>query len=412
MTKWPNIDDNLLKRILWQFTTQRSDYLLPEFRKHDFCTIHPEAQMFYEAVDFALQHITSVNLSSSRPWDSNNDFLVQSTKDWINYCLKNKLCALTGDIDIDFIISLSAEKQESRTVKNASICIIPYQHFISLDSTSILVSFEEINRKKVSIPYTHAVRKQLDLSTGGSLAITKAPGSDAYQTFGIVKSEISEKYPCFIFQDYLIWSFMMPNSSKIQTCKLRFNQGSFMMPSIDLEKALNQHIKNQIGNYLSNDTDTIEIISNLVSATASCEHGAILIFADHETIVTEARRLSENYRGIYQKNPTKLVTAENDAILDNLLRLSSIDGAILSDFQGNCFAFGVILYGIVKIPGNSDRGSRLNSTKTYIESKILNKDGKYDSSSPRYVGVVRSEDGMADIFPENEVRVKSSVSLN
>ena len=167
-----------------------------------------------------------------------------------------------------------------------------------------------------------------------------------------------------------------------------------------------------MGNYLSNDTDTIEIISNLVSATASCEHGAILIFADHETIVTEARRLSENYRGIYQKNPTKLVTAENDAILDTLLRLSSIDGAILSDFQGNCFAFGVILDGIVKIPGNSDRGSRLNSTKTYIESKILNKDGKYDSSSPRYVGVVRSEDGMADIFPENEVRVKSSVSLN
>ena len=78
--------------------------------------------------------------------------------------------------------------------------------------------------------------------------------------------------------------------------------------------------------------------------------------------------------------------------------MASIDGAILADFEGRCYAFGVILDGEVITPGNPDRGSRLNSTKTYVESKVLDKTGNRVKNASPFVGVVRSEDGMADIL--------------
>ena len=67
------------------------------------------------------------------------------------------------------------------------------------------------------------------------------------------------------------------------------------------------------------------------------------------------------------------------------------------DFDGNCYAFGVILDGIVNNDGNNARGSRYNSTKAYTEWV---RDVKYPGAT--ILGVVKSEDGMMDIFDETK----------
>ena len=76
-----------------------------------------------------------------------------------------------------------------------------------------------------------------------------------------------------------------------------------------------------------------------------------------------------------------------------LKQFASVDGAIFLDYNGNCYAFGVILDGVAKYPGNNSRGSRYNSTKTFLE--WIRKKRNYKSA---VLGVVKSEDGMVDLF--------------
>ena len=70
--------------------------------------------------------------------------------------------------------------------------------------------------------------------------------------------------------------------------------------------------------------------------------------------------------------------------------MASIDGGVLVDENGVCFANGVILDGIVGYRGNSARGSRYNSAITYQEF--------FEFKKPTMV-IVISEDGMVDVIP-------------
>jgi DNA integrity scanning protein DisA with diadenylate cyclase activity len=75
--------------------------------------------------------------------------------------------------------------------------------------------------------------------------------------------------------------------------------------------------------------------------------------------------------------------------------VTAIDGAVLLDFDGLCYAIGVILDGTVK-PGDGDssRGAR------YLAAiKYLNWSEKNDH---KCLIIVVSEDGMINIFPEKK----------
>ncbi|MCI5126192.1 MAG: hypothetical protein D3925_17385 [Candidatus Electrothrix sp. AR5] len=82
----------------------------------------------------------------------------------------------------------------------------------------------------------------------------------------------------------------------------------------------------------------------------------------------------------------------------NLLRnLTSIDGAVLLNPKGTCYALGVILDGIATKDGNPARGARYNSAIRYIHS-----------SKHSALAVVVSEDGGVNFFPDLEPMVKRS----
>ena len=400
MTAWPNVTDDVLKRILWQFTSQKTEYMLSEIRKPNFSSDHKEAKMFYEILDYVLTHITSHEIEITRDWDLNKDYVVQTSKEWIIQLLKNKIYTITGVFDIDLINSLSAEKQESRTVKNASITILPNEHFYTLNPDRIIVLFEKINRKALLVTSTHAVRKQLELTQGGSLAVCKIPGSDIFQTVGIIDSGTADQYPQFRFKDFMTWEFYMPDTEGNLCCKLRYRHGSFMMPVINLRDALRRYLNDGLSAILEKPCDNIlENIVQLTDATEACKHGAIIIMAPSDRIQKEAERLTNNNRGVFLQKPIPLIDSKASKLCqDTIVRMASIDGAILADFEGKCYAFGVILDGQVITPGNPDRGSRLNSTKTYVESKVLDKTGNRVKNASSFVGIVRSEDGMADIL--------------
>lgn len=140
-----------------------------------------------------------------------------------------------------------------------------------------------------------------------------------------------------------------------------------------------------------------QTIAKLVIAADSCRHGAVLIFSDPDFIRSEALRLAKRGKcGIILEPPVNLI--DNGKIIPSFYRFTDIDGALLIDFAGICYACGVILDGIRIESGNAARGARFNSTKAYVESRNkININDMRESNSP-IIGIVKSEDGMLDIF--------------
>ena len=124
------------------------------------------------------------------------------------------------------------------------------------------------------------------------------------------------------------------------------------------------------------DRDEIERIKSLVLAAEGEAHGTMLVVsADAES---EARRLSAQ------------ATLLDSILLSSELlpNLTPIDGAVMLDHHGNCYAIGVILDGMASESGDGSRGARFNSALRYI-----------DTSKSACLAVVISEDGGVDVLP-------------
>jgi len=119
-----------------------------------------------------------------------------------------------------------------------------------------------------------------------------------------------------------------------------------------------------------------QLLYRLTMATTEQGHGALIII--HPEAADEAMRLA-NQSTLIQ--PRVLSP-------DDMPSLTSIDGAVLIDPMGTCFAIGVILDGRAVPEGDPARGARFNSCIRYI------------ASQPACLGVIISEDGDLQWVPE------------
>lgn len=128
-----------------------------------------------------------------------------------------------------------------------------------------------------------------------------------------------------------------------------------------------------------------ETISKIIRKSQEQLHGTAIIFGNSEQIKDEARRLAFYNRCI------KISPVNLNKNINALLNITSIDGAILVDFNGKCYAIGAILDGDMAMKGNIERGARYNSTVNYI--KRQNQKGHV------FLAVIISEDKTIDIYP-------------
>ena len=115
-------------------------------------------------------------------------------------------------------------------------------------------------------------------------------------------------------------------------------------------------------------TADIEALLRIVQSAKEQKHGTTIVFSAEAR--KEAVRLK---RACFQVKPTE--------ISDTVCGLSAIDGAILCDMSGVCYAIGAILDGISAENEDISRGARHNSSK------------RYKAAHPECVIVVVSEDG-------------------
>lgn len=129
-------------------------------------------------------------------------------------------------------------------------------------------------------------------------------------------------------------------------------------------------------------------INRIVEMIKGQTHGTTLIFSNKECIKREAKRLAEYERGML------ILPIDLDKNNDVILNLSSIDGAMMLDYDCNCYAIGVILDGDAVVHGRTERGARYNSAINYIKRQ------KRDENI--FFALVVSEDKTIDYIFNNE----------
>ena len=411
-----NTDKDIIKKIISQFTTQRDGFLYDMFKDNKFRENHPEALWFFNAYDYAYK-----NYLKDREEYYDRPEVAAQARAMMSIYLANQLSAVTQGIDIDFVIALSGEVQEQRSAEGLSICLLPSPEYFGLHQSSTSILFAESDKKPLGHDRVHAVRKQLELAKTGGLAVCRDMKNNELHTIGILDEEFAHSYPRIVFKRHLEWEFHVPLKSTVSkditlktnilsetepqkvvpTCRLRYKQGSLMMPILNVAKEQRSIICDRLQKKKhSRAEETAATIAALLPAIGNCDHGAVVIFLEREVVLGEAKRLTSVGRGIMlPKQKSLFYNGEPDETL--IKRMASIDGAILADQKGNCYAYGVILDGKVsnkrvsKTDGK-DRGARYNSTKTYINSvQSSSRKGKRKAAR---IGIVRSEDGMLDIF--------------
>ena len=129
----------------------------------------------------------------------------------------------------------------------------------------------------------------------------------------------------------------------------------------------------------------VDRFTALFDAAVSQRHGSMLVVASDAE--SEADRLQEQGTKI---EPTTLTP-------ELYRQVSGVDGAVLIDPRGICYAIGVILDGPASSDCTPSRGARYNSGIRYIGS----------SSKPR-LGIVVSDDQTVDVVPILRLRIRPS----
>ena len=111
-------------------------------------------------------------------------------------------------------------------------------------------------------------------------------------------------------------------------------------------------------------------------------HGALFVFTNDESY---AKNMNSKSRAIGIKKSIKMPD-------QNILKqLSIVDGALVFNTDGELLTFSTILDGCVISKGDSSRGSRFNSSKTFTEYYNHKK-------KKNYFAISLSEDGDINVF--------------
>ncbi len=127
----------------------------------------------------------------------------------------------------------------------------------------------------------------------------------------------------------------------------------------------------------------VDELWKLAEAAAVAEHGTMLVVSAGAE--TEAERLG-----------AQAIVVQPTALDKGTVRcVTSIDGAVLVDPQGDAHAIGVILDGTASATGDPSRGARYNSAVRYLKT----------SQHPTLIVLV-SEDGMINLLPRLRPRIR------
>lgn len=185
------------------------------------------------------------------------------------------------------------------------------------------------------------------------------------------------------FNGYMNWEL-----TKDKVGLLHYKGGEYHFPSEVKENTYYEKISFLEEADRTAVQDAIEILKGQ-------SHGTSVVFLDRKVIEKVLSRLVNANRA-YPITPTPFGALKKEGdnnVEDLILGLSSIDGALIADYDGKIHAIGAILDGEAVVKANAARGARFNSLQNYVNWLVRDK----ICGSKDCFAAILSEDGTVDV---------------
>ncbi|QDU79072.1 hypothetical protein Pla110_07760 [Polystyrenella longa] len=213
------------------------------------------------------------------------------------------------------------------------------------------------------------VRKMLEMCSGGLSILCDSRYAWGLGRFDKTKYDPSKMEICTVeFKGHHHWQMSHLGTTLMD---VRYGNPGLPQPPVKLD-IVRSALAKQFGVVSNSD-----ILCEIVKIAAQSHHGAVVVIS--KNAANECERIA----GMFGIRPF-------DFDENALCGAMSIDGAIMVDPQGVCHGVGLILDGNLAPNEDPSRGARFNSVTRYI------------NTHPDCVIVVVSEDGMVNVFPDQE----------
>lgn len=264
---------------------------------------------------------------------------------------------------LTYINILSSQPYEGRSCKGM-ICLLKK----NIQNYSMLLTFEK--EEHILERPVRENRKLIEMTDDQHALIIQ----EGY-ILGIGNKELGDERIHFLGNSN--WTFSDAEENVVFRCET----GNIRITG----KADNSFVYSMLTDQFGTDCDA-QIITNLISVASKQKHGTgIVIIDDAEH---EANRLHEAGRDIL----IKPIFLGNH--IESVSAITRIDGALIIDPYGTCYAIGAIVDGESVIEGSPARGARYNSLANYVAWQ--------QSIKKKCLAVVVSEDGTIDIVLSSE----------
>lgn len=289
--------------------------------------------------------------------------------------------------EVDLLIQISAQKYEQRLVTTKMFFYaqgneIPgnrLQFDPELDASR---EDRQIKQKNL-----RTIRKMMEMA-GKDHGLVICCENGKFYIDGVMRDPKEIEVPTIEFMGHLKWK-LRNKEGAIFT----YYEGEFQIPALDGEGQDDDlEIKLvRLQKYIP-ELDK-ESVKEIVEELKGQGHGTSIVFMDQGTLDFEKERLGKHKR-LYNMCAFSLLDYREEVI-----GISSIDGAILADVEGKCHAVGAILDGESSIEADAGRGARYNSVANYVNvvlEKYLHK-AAIEPEKRWCFAVVLSEDKMVSV---------------
>lgn len=267
--------------------------------------------------------------------------------------------------------ALSAMKYENEINRGSIISIRMYRDDTFEEvSKNYEVSLKLANAIKVTPENYKKIRKLLEM-TQDELSLLMNDQGEVF-AIGKMREESDCEFYKVCFTNFLEWKFYKNGEEY-----LGFNNmlPSFPEKGTGIQKEDIEELRKTFGKRRLNK------LKRIIESAIKQKHGTMVVFT--ENAKDEVARLEASAIPI---KPTKLGNKQIEAV-------TSIDGALVCDEEGVCYAIGTILDGRASNEADSSRGARYNSAIRYRDMR--KEDGK------KTFIVIVSEDGYIDCISTN-----------
>ncbi len=263
-------------------------------------------------------------------------------------------------IDLNIITDISGSYYEGAKCNSALVFKIG-------SSRPKGVFFSEKDHVEVKKENIKNLRKILEMCQGNQFILVERDSNLKWLAKGLCDNIFDTNDILFRITDHMFWEMQIGN--RFSVCykygKYKISQATKKLK--EFKEIYNKAFCKKANHYLEN-------VFDLAMAQP---HGTCIIILDNGAVKGEINRLLASSSGI-------AVTPEIQIPKRFILGITSIDGAVIMDSCGKCYAIGTILDGSAEIVGERAHGARHNSVMRYIKTK--------HNEGIKGIGIIFSED--------------------